>query len=71
MAVVRNIENNDLYQYLGENKYRNLRTNVEGIVPENLAQRIFRINLVATQFLHEYPLFAELINKLNLKFYGE
>jgi len=68
MAVVRNIENNDLYQYLGENKYRNLRTNVEGIVPENLAQRIFRVNLEATYFLHNSPGFSELINKLNLKF---
>lgn len=69
MAIVRNIESQDLYQYLGENKYRNLRTNVEGIVPENLAQRIFVINLEATYMLHNCPGFCELINKLNLKFY--
>ena len=70
MAICRNKENNDLYQYLGENRYRNLRTKVEGIVPENLAQKIFVINLEATYFLHNCPEFGEFINKLNLKYDG-
>ena len=35
MAIVRNIQNNNLYRYLGDNKYRNIMTGVEGEIDED------------------------------------
>lgn len=67
MGVVRNITNNDLYVYLGNDTYQNLRTKVSGNVPPETAQKIFKINLEATHFYYELPGFKELIHKLNLK----
>lgn len=68
MAIVRNQQNNDAYEYLGENKFKNLRTQKEGVVSDEQAKEIFKINLEATEIISEYPLVAELINKCNLKF---
>lgn len=68
MAVVRNIQNDFLYRYLGENKYRNLTTLQEGEVPEEKAREIFKINIEATSIINEYPEVENLINKLQLKF---
>lgn len=67
MAIVRNIQNNILYRYLGENKYRNLITLQEGEVPEEKAREILKINVEATYILNEFPEIENLINKLNLK----
>lgn len=66
-AYVRNIKNNDLYEYLGNNKYRNIRTNSEGEVDEEKAIEIFKINLSATVLISEYPMIEKLISKLGLK----
>lgn len=68
MAIVRNIQNNIFYRYLGENKYRNLATGIEGEIKEDLAQKIFKINIEATEIFNEYPLVEKLIKSLNLKF---
>ncbi len=68
MAIVRNIENNDLYEYLGENKFQNLRTKRGGIVDEEKARKVFRVNLEATEIINEHPIVKELISKLGLKF---
>lgn len=68
MAIVRNQQNNDAYEYFGENKFKNLRTQKEGVVSDEQAKEIFKINLEATEIISEYPLVAELINKCNLKF---
>jgi len=67
MAIVRNIQNNVLYRYLGENKYRNLITLEEGEVPEEKARELFKINIEATHILSEYPEIEKMINKLKLK----
>lgn len=67
MAIVRNIQNNDLYQYLGNNKFKNLRTLNEGEIDEETAQKIFRINMDATILISQYPMIPEFINKLKLK----
>ena len=69
MAIVRNIKTNDLYRYLGNDNYINIRTNVSGEIKPEIAQKIFRINLEATQMFNENPQIEEMINKLNLKFY--
>lgn len=67
MAIVRNIQNNDLYRYLGENKFRNIRTGQEGIIDDEVAAKVFRINLEATELCEEFPLIEQMIKSLNLK----
>lgn len=66
-AIVRNIQNNDLYLWLGENRFRNLRTGKEGEVDEEKAKEIFKINLEATAMINEFPIIKTIISKLNLK----
>lgn len=67
MAIVRNIQNGFLYRYLGDNKYRNIATGVEGEISEEMAQKIFKINLDMTELCEEFPNIEILINKLKLK----
>jgi len=67
LAIVRNIQNNQLYRYLGDNKFRNIVTGKEGIVEDEKAREIFLINVDATGILNEYPLVEDLIEKLKLK----
>lgn len=66
--VVRNIQNNDLYFYEGENKFRNVRTGKDGVVDDETARKIFKINVEATEIINEYPIVEEMIKVLNLKF---
>lgn len=68
MAIVRHIKNNDPYRYLGENKYRNLRTGSEGVIDEEKARGVLKINIEGTSIINEYPEIENLIEKLNLKF---
>lgn len=67
MAIVRNIQNNDLYRYLGDNKFRNIRTGQEGVIGDEQAQQVFKINIDATELLNEHPIIEEMIKSLNLK----
>lgn len=67
MAIVRNIQNSDLYRYLGENKFRNIRTGQEGVVDDEMARKVFKISLEATVLCEEFPLIEEMIMSLNLK----
>lgn len=67
MAIVRNIQNNDLYRYHGNNEYTNLRTGNRGVIDEELAQKVFKINLEATELINENPALETLIKALNLK----
>jgi hypothetical protein len=67
-VVVRHKTTNDLYQYFGQNRFKNLRTGVEGEVSDEVAQRCFAINLDATEILHYHPIVEDLIRTLNLKF---
>lgn len=66
--IVRNIKTNDAYFYEGENKFTNIRTGVSGTVSDEAAQKTFKMNIEASQMVHEYPIVAELINRLKLKF---
>lgn len=68
MAICRNIQNNDLYRYFGENKFRNLRTGNEGVLEDENAREVLKINVEATVIINEYPIIEDLIKKLNLKF---
>ena len=65
--VVRNIQNNDFYQYLGENKFKNLRTGKEGVVSDEMAKDIFKVNLDASNLINEHPMIAKMISQLNMK----
>lgn len=67
MAIVRNIQNNDLYRYHGNNEYTNIRTGIKGVIDEESARKVFKINVESTLIFDEYPIVEELINKLNLK----
>lgn len=68
MAICRNIQNNGIYEYLGENKFQNIVTGKEGTVTNEQAKDIFKINLEATELFSEYPIIKELIKSLNLRF---
>lgn len=65
-AIVRHIKTGVFYEYLGENKFVNLCTGQSGIVSDELAKKIFRINLDATEMISKYPGVKDLIQKLNL-----
>ena len=65
-AVVRNIQNNQLYKYVGGTTYVNVITGKSGEVPNDVAKRIFKINLSATDILNKYPNVGLLIEKLEL-----
>jgi hypothetical protein len=65
--IVRNIQNNDAYKYLGGNRYKNIRTQKEGEVSEETAQKIFKVNIELTAMVNENPLVEDLIEALNLK----
>ena len=67
MAIVRNIQNNHLYRYLGDNKYKNLITGVSGEITEEVARKIFKINLTMTELCNEFPIIEEAIQRLQLK----
>lgn len=67
MAIVRNIQNNTFYRYLGDNRYRNLITGVEGEISEELARKIFKINVEMTALCEEFPNIEKLIKALQLK----
>lgn len=66
MAIVRH-HNGTLYRYLGGNIFQNLITGAKGVVEDELARKIFRINLEATQIFEEYPKAEELVKRLKLK----
>lgn len=67
MAIVRNIQNNHLYRYLGDNKYKNLITGVSGEITEEVARKIFKINVQMTSLCNEFPIIEEAIQRLQLK----
>lgn len=66
--IVRNIQNNDAYEFLGGNRFKNLRTEKEGEVVEEKAKDVFKFNIEATELINEYPIIETMIKQLNLKF---
>lgn len=66
-AVLRNVQNNDLYLHLGDDMYKNLRTGKEGEIKPELASAIFNINIPMTVMISENPNIKNLINRLQLK----
>lgn len=66
MAIVRNIQNNMIYRYVGNDTYVNIVTGKSGEVSPDLARSIFKISLELTEILNQYPLVEEMITKLRL-----
>lgn len=64
--VVTNTQTNVPYLYLGENKFKNLHTGASGIVSDEMAQKLFKINMEATMIFAEYPLIEEMVQRLGL-----
>ena len=66
--ICRNIQNNDLYEYVGENDFINLRTKKAGSVCDEQAKKVLKINIEASTLINKYPIVKELISRLNLKY---
>lgn len=66
-AVLKNVQNSDLYRHIKDNTFKNLRTNIEGEIPAELTNKILRIDFNATMLFNKYPLLEELVFKLKLK----
>lgn len=54
------------YEYLGQNKFRNLHTQKEGEVPEDKAKEVFVINVDAMKICMDNPNVKTLIKELKL-----
>lgn len=65
--VVRNVQNNDLYFFNGGNSFTNIRTQKKGEINNELSEKVFKMNIEATQIINDYPIIANLINRLDLK----
>lgn len=65
--VCRNLRNHYPYQYLGDNKWKNMATGVSGLIDPEKARERFKINLEVTQLVNEYPEVERLINVLGLR----
>lgn len=55
------------YEYLGNDRYRNLHTGVEGEVGEDKAKDVFNIHLEATDYFARYPEIKNLVKSLKLR----
>lgn len=66
-AVLRNVQTQDLYRHLEGNTFKNLRTGIEGNIPEELTNKILVIDYNSTMMFNKYPLLEELVFKLKLK----
>lgn len=64
--IVRHIKTGIFYKWEGGNKYTNLCTGISGEVPDEVAKKIFRINLPLTIMAGKNPLIEDLIKGLNL-----
>lgn len=64
--VCRNVQTGDLYEYQGGTRFKNLRTGKEGELKKEDAEKFLKENVDASAIINEYPIVAELIQKLNL-----
>lgn len=65
--VVRNINNDLLYFYLGNDEYENIITGIKGVVPEEKARKTFKFNIEITQMVFDNPSVTDLIRCLKMK----
>lgn len=65
--ICRNLYNGHYYVYLGDDRWRNTSTGVEGTVDPDKASQVFKINLEVTQLVNEYPEIELFIKVLGLR----
>lgn len=66
MAIVVNKANRVPYEYLGENKFKNIHTGKEGEVPEDKANGVFVINADLALLCEKNKNLKTLIQSLSL-----
>lgn len=67
MIIVRHKKTNFLYSTEDGKSYKNLITEIEGEVPEEIQKNIFAINLDATEIFNNNSNIISLVRKLELK----
>ena len=70
-AILRNLQTNDLYRHIEGNKFKNLRTGLEGEIPEELTNKVLVIDYNSTMMINKYPIIETIIEKLGLKYERE
>jgi len=53
--ICQHIKTKAHYEYLGENKFRNIETGKEGEVDEDKAAKVFNFNPELSEMCHDYP----------------
>lgn len=66
-AILRNIQNNNLYRHIEGDIYKNIATGVQAEIPPDKAKEFLKLNVDASMILNKYPMVELLINKLKLK----
>lgn len=56
-----------IYEFLGENLFRNVITGKTGTVPDELAREIFVFNLELSMMVVDNPVILEMIKRLGLR----
>ncbi len=67
IIILRNKKTNDIYKYLGEDKYINLTTSKDGEIKKEIVANLFAINVELTQLITEHSIIEDLIKTLKLK----
>lgn len=65
--IVRNIQNDIFYKYVGNDEWINLHTKKKGLVAPEKAKLVFRFNIEATLLCQAYPELENMIHILKLK----
>lgn len=66
-AVLRNIQNGDLYRHVSGNTFRNLRTLKEGNIEPELASRVLRVNVNASFLINDNEVLEVTIHRLQMR----
>ena len=66
MVILRHKKTNVLYKHINGNEFKNIHSNVRGVVTDEVAKKIFEINVPATVIMNEYPMVEKLAAKLKL-----
>lgn len=67
MAICVRKNTGNLYEYLGDNIFRNLVTGEQGEISTEKAQQIFLIQPEMTILCNDYPMVKELVMRLSLR----
>lgn len=66
-AILRNIQNGDLYRHIENDTYKNLRTLSIGTIEPELASRVLKVNVNASFLINEYEILELMIHRLHIR----